>query len=140
MKSMPTWGEYFKQKETSAPQVDETPLKRPSIQAEAKAEKVDQPENTGEALDKNYRDPDFDRKLQEFIKGKKNAQPPVVPPKEAPKGWFVVDEETKGFWCEDAWTNDPAMAQAALINSAEEAKEIASLTGGVAIPANEILG
>ncbi len=142
MNTVRRWEDYIAERDAAEQQEPlskvEKPLARPSkIRSEAVAE---QPPNTGERLDQSYRDKDFDKKLQEFIKGRKNASPPVVPPKEAPKGWFVVDEETKGFWAGDDWSQNPNLMKENVIDSEKDAHSIAKLVNGVVIPAAEILG
>jgi len=142
MNTVRHWEDYLAERDAaesqeSTPKIDK-PLTRPSkVRSEAVAE---QPSNTGKRLDEPYRDKDFDKKLQEFIKGRKNSSPPVVPPKEAPKGWFVVDEETRGFWAGEDWSHDTNLMKKNIIDSEKDAHSIAKLVNGVVLPAAEILG
>lgn len=98
---------------------------------------------TGENLDFSYRDESEYKKLLDFLRGKKNA-PQVTEkpqaPKESPKGWFVVDEQSRGFWVNGSWSQDTELASKGIIDSEQAASELAKVIGGVAIPAEEILG
>ncbi len=99
---------------------------------------------TGENLDAGYRDEGEYKKMLDFLRGKKNVangalgDKPTVP-KSAAKGWFIVDEQSRGFWHDGKWTQDIDVAKEAIINSEKGATDLAKLVGGVVIPAEEIL-
>lgn len=93
----------------------------------------------GEPFDKDYRDTKEYEKMLEFLRGKKNVPSPVKPTKETPKGWFVVDEVTRGFWVAGAWSQDQSLISDAVISTEEAARKTADAVGGLVIPASEVL-
>jgi len=97
---------------------------------------------TGKPLDATFRDEGEYKKMLEFLRGRKNTPQIVdkpVPPKAAPKGWFVVDEQSRGFWIDGGWSQETHRINEAMIDSEKAAVELARVVGGVAIPAEEIL-
>lgn len=97
-----------------------------------------------DSLGHDFNSAEYD-KLLNFLRGKKTisnaalGDKPLIP-KEAAKGWFIVDENNSGYWIDGGWTQDPVNLQHGIINSEEVAKRLAGAVGGVVIPAEEILG
>lgn len=102
-------------------------------------------EVSGVELDSEYRSTaDYDKML-EFLRGKKNT-PDItdkpVPPKGVAKGWFVVDEASKGLWNAEnrEWSHDAVDAELCIFKNESAAQATASVVGGLIIPVEEILG
>jgi len=126
-----TWNEYVKNRKQSPDdefvQLSKTPEEQ-NVQV------------TGEPLDLNYHEDDDYKKLLQFLRGKSNVPTPVQPPPEAPKGWFIADEHSRGFWCNNNWTQDTDLLKEAVIHDEKAAKALAQVVGGVVIPSTEVLG
>jgi len=95
---------------------------------------------SGEPLDLTYREEDEYKKMLDFLRGKKNVPDPPKPPAEAPKGWFIADEQSRGFWYDNGWTQDTSFLNEAVIDSERAAHALAQVVGGVVIPAEEVMG
>ena len=126
-----SWDDFVKQRELSEEEVNVTEA------VDSAADKVDL---AGEDLDAGFRDAGEYRKLLDFLKGKNNVTVPVAPPKEAAKGWFVVDEQTKGFWADGNWSTDEGLLQASIIDSEKAAIQLAKVVNGVVVAAEDLLG
>jgi len=123
-----TWNEYASERDAS----DELyQLKQPPKETNEKV--------VGEPLDGTYRDEAEYKKLLEFLRGKKNVPEPVKPPESAPKGWFIADEASRGFWYDNNWTTDTHLIHEAVIHDEKAAKALAQVVGGIVIPAEEVL-
>ena len=133
MKTVQSWETYVAAREAAEKKASEG--SDTSTQSEHCS--YEPPPNTGKQLDEPYRDKAFEDKVQQFIKGRKNVNP--APPKGVAKGWFVVDEETKSFWLDDGWSQDPRAMQNAVVETVEAANILAKAVHGVVIPAHELL-
>lgn len=97
----------------------------------------------GVEMDEPFRDEEQYKKMLEFLRGKKNTpniEDKPEPPKDSPKGWFVVDESSRGFWHDGEWTTNGQLANDAILESEKAAEEIAKAVGGIVIASDEIFG
>jgi hypothetical protein len=95
----------------------------------------------GEPLDAGFRDEGEYKKMLNFLRGRGDkASENPTPPKEAPKGWFVCERQSNGFWYNGGWTQDESLLSQAVFDSEKAAHELARVLGGIVIPAEEILG
>lgn len=134
------WDIYFKEREEAVnSEVENTVVDTHVSEAASDEPSKDADDLAGEPLDAGFRDAAEYRKLLDFLKGKNNVTVPVSPPKEAAKGWFVVDEQTKGFWADGNWSTDASQLQASMIDSEKAAHQLAKVVNGLVVPAEDLL-
>lgn len=133
--------EYIKDRESGVlpqPFTDIQEVKDVKSQASKKAEENPEMSIAGKEMEFEKNEKEYKQMLN-FLRGKKTEPAPVVPPKEAPKGWFVVDEQSRGFWANGSWQYDEGLLSTAVLDSEKAATELARVVGGIVIPAEEIL-